>query len=75
MAYMLNHYPPLSMIRSRPHKKNPLQVSIGLITRSMANKFKDVFNELIRSIWKNVNVKKATSSESNDKILINLTYV
>jgi mRNA-degrading endonuclease toxin of MazEF toxin-antitoxin module len=31
-------------------QKNPLQVSIGPITRSMAHKVKDVSNELIQSI-------------------------
>jgi hypothetical protein len=56
-------------------QKNPLQVSIGPITRSMAHKVKDVSNELTKSIWANVNLKEATSSRTNDQILINLTYV
>jgi hypothetical protein len=40
--------------------KDQLQVSIGLITRSKAEKFKDAFNELIQSVWPNVNFKETT---------------
>jgi hypothetical protein len=55
--------------------KDPLEVSYGLIVRSIVKKLKDTFNELIYSIWVNMNFKKAIFSTNDDQILINLIYV
>jgi hypothetical protein len=51
--------------------KNPLQVSIGLITRSMTTKLKMYSMGLNQNICANMDFKEATST-SEDKILVNL---
>jgi hypothetical protein len=52
--------------------KDPLEVSIGLITRSRAKKIKDAFNGLIQDIKdkSNINIKIR-----DDQALINVIHV
>jgi hypothetical protein len=42
--------------------KDPIEVLVGIITRSRAKTLKYAFNELIQSIWANVDFKEATTS-------------
>jgi hypothetical protein len=45
--------------------KNLLELPVGFITRLRTNKSKDTFNDLIQSIWTNVNFKETTNSISD----------
>jgi len=56
----------------RASPKDPLEVSIGLITRSRAKKIKDAFNGLIQDIKdkSNINIKIR-----DDQALINVIHV
>jgi hypothetical protein len=42
--------------------KDPIEVLVGIIIRSRAKTLKYAFNELIQSIWANVDFKEATTS-------------
>jgi len=63
------------MMRSKRISKDQLKVSVGPIIRSKKKKLKDAFNRFIRSIWANMNFKKATISTSDNQTLVNLIYV
>ena len=63
------------MMRSKRISKDQLKVPVRQIIRSKKKKLKDAFNRFIRSIWANMNFKKATISTSDDQTLVNLIYV
>jgi hypothetical protein len=42
--------------------KDPIEVLVEIITRSRTKTLKYAFNELIQSIWANVDFKEATTS-------------
>jgi hypothetical protein len=52
-----------------------LEVPIRPITRSRVKKLKYTFNEIIQSILVKMNFNEATTSTSDDQIILNIIYV
>jgi hypothetical protein len=53
--------------------KDPLEVSIGPLTRFRAKKFKEAFNGLLQDTWAKVDFKRICNNK--DQALINLIHV
>jgi hypothetical protein len=53
--------------------KDPLEVSVGLVTRLRAKKFKEAFNGLLQDTWAKVDFKRICNNKK--QALINLIHV
>lgn len=60
----------MSFDEDQPNTNNrdPLEVSIGLIIRVMANKIKKILNELAQHVWAKMDIKGLKMSKEQDLI-------
>jgi len=60
--------------------KDPLEVSVGLVTRLRAKRFKEAFNGLLQDTWTKVDFKRILNNEerilnNEEQAVINLIHV
>jgi hypothetical protein len=53
--------------------RNTLEVSLDLVTRFRAKRFKEAIKRLLQDIWDNVDFKRISNNE--EQVLINLIHV
>jgi hypothetical protein len=53
--------------------KDPLKVSVGLVTRLRAKRFKEAFNGVLQDTWTKVDFKRILNSK--EQAIINLIHV